>query len=194
MKKLICFALALAMILVSGASALAGYERTGTFRTPITAAFSSGQQDKYAFWTGNEEQRALLAILIAEDMIRQDYTDYNACFPVRDLSCVLFNTGAHSDNDIQIYYMCFDAYLLVDFDPEANTASFRIDRQNPDADYFTNSYIAEKNNGHHSTVRLNYTYPADFPEGTSAFSRAMSRWLSYAEQHPELALPAGLND
>ena len=192
MKKTICAILAAVIVLSVNTAALG--ESTGTFSTPITAAFCSGQADRYAFWTGTEEQRALLAILVAEDMCRQDYSAYNACFPVTDLSCVLYNPGAHTDNRIQVYYMCADAYLLVDYYPDTNTASFRIDRQMPDDVYFTEYYIQSRNNGFHQAVQLNYTYPADFPEGTAAFFRAMKQWLRYYEQHPELALPAGLND
>ena len=34
---------------------------------------------------------ALLAILLAEDFAREDYTGYNSCFPVSSLSCGFMN-------------------------------------------------------------------------------------------------------
>ena len=185
-KKLICFALVLSAVLFLCAGALA-YDRSGSFYAPITASFCSGESDRYAFWTKNAEQAGLLTVLIAQDLMRQNYTDYNYCFPIDTQSCVTYNSGSHSDRDIHVIYMCFDAYLVAYYDADTGMVRYWIDKQNPDVDYFVRNYVSTTNNGYHRNIFWNMDTSMVFPEPTSAFSSAFSKWNRYLEQHPELA-------
>ena len=187
MKKAICVILILSVILsVCSAGLASSDDRSGTFYAPITAAFCSGQSDKYSYWTQNADQAALLAILIAQDMARENYTDYNYCFPIDYLSCVTFNPGKHADRDIHVIYMCFDAYLIAHYDSDSGNVSYWIDKQIPETDIFIKHYVSSVNNGYHQSIYWNMDYSMTFPEGTAAFSGAMRKWNSYLEQHPEL--------
>lgn len=185
MKKLICFVLVLSAVLSLCAGALA-YDRSGSFYAPITALFCSGQRDKYAFWTQNAEQAGLLSVLIAQDMMRENYTDYNYCFPIDSQACITYNSGNHSDRDIHVIYMCFDAYLIAHYDADSGTVRYWIDKQMPDSDYFVKHYVSTVNNGYHKYVYWNMDTGSTFLDPTAAFSSACSRWSRYLEQHPEL--------
>ena len=186
-RKAICVALVMAVVLSACTAGLAfNIGRSGSLSAPITAAFCRDQPDKYAYWTQNAEQAALLAVLIAEDMAREKYTDYNYCFPVRDLSCVTFNQGSHVDRDIHVIYMCADAYLIAYYDSDSGNVRYWIDEQMPDINDFVYHYVSAVNNGYHKNVYWNMDYTMDFPEGNAAFSNAMKKWNSYLQQHPEL--------
>ena len=205
MKKLTSVIIALVIILTEAAACAGGwvvpkknqggtlicdgpasYERSGSFYAPITAAFCNGQQDKYAFWTQNAEQAAMLAILICEDFKRQNYSDYNACFPYSSLSCVTFNTGNHADRDVHAIYMCGDACLIACYEADSGQVRYWIDRQYPEVEEFVHHYVAKANNGYHQKIYWNMDISMDFPEPVSSYEKAITKWNKYLEQHPEL--------
>ena len=183
MKKLVCCLLVLVFVVSCSAAAL-GEWAYGAFYPSITKAFSGGRGDEYSYWTNDNTQLALLAILLCEDMKREDYSAYNACFPIDYLSGVLYHTGKRPDNTIKVVYACTDAYLAIEYNMDYDTAFYTVDRQIPDYDAFE-SYVKRANGGDYSGVWYNY-YPFDFYDPVPAFSTAAQTWSNYLDHHPEL--------
>ena len=186
MKKLLCCLLVLSVLLVSVPAAVCAE----SYNPSITKTFSRGQSDEYRYWTMDSTQLALLAILLAEDMMREDYTAYNSCFPISSVSCVLYHSGKRKDNKIKVMYVCADAYLSVVYNIDKGKDSYTIDRQMPDIASFP-SYVS-KNGGSYDSSWYNY-YNFDLYDPTPAYLMASEVWSNYHDHHPELDsnLPRG---
>ena len=182
MKRVAAILLALAVVL--GCASALGDERYGAFEPKITKTFSNGQPDEYRFWTNDGTQMALLTVLLAEDMKREDYPAYNACFPIANFSIVLYNTGGSSDPVIKVWYVCSDGYLAIEYDTDMDTAFYIIDDTVPDYEGFP-SYVEKQSGEWFNASWMNY-YNFDFYDAVPAFTMAMQTWNSYLDHHPEL--------
>ena len=178
-KKSIGFLLILVLCFTSLTTGASSLPTKGGFDPAITNTFCDGQADVYSYWTGTPENRALLAILLTQDLMRQDYLAYNSTFPYNNMSCVLYHSGKRKDQSICVVYYCFDAWLTITYNASMQTAFYSIDRTMPDWDDFTN-YVSKVNDGWYSGAY--YVFETD------AFATSIQKWNQYLDSHPYLVV------
>ena len=179
MKRGIAFALLLVILFSAFGAEAVSLPKQGGYDPVITNTFCENQADVYGYWTDTAENRALLAILLAQDLMRQNYLAYNSSLPYYDMTCVLYHSGKRKDQSICVVYYCFDVWMSITYNAEMKTAFFSIDHTVPEWDQFTN-YVNNLNDGWFSGVY--YVYE------TEAFSSAMSKWNRFKEAHPYLTV------
>ena len=185
MKKIIAVFLVLAVLLAAFPAASADdFLPYGGYYPSIVKAFSRGQADEYSFWTRDNTQTALLAILLVQDMMREDYSAYNRCFPTSSLSCVMYNTGRRDSNTIKAMYVCSDGYLSLEYDLDIDTVMYYIDDRNPSIEAFP-AYVTGNYGQYFDSCIYNY-YNFDLYDPTPAYSMAAQAWSNYHDHHPEL--------
>ena len=177
MKKLTAFVILLMMLFSVSYAEEVSLPTMSGYDPVITNKFCENQADVYGYWTDTPENRALLAILLTQDLMRQDYLAYNSSFPYANMSCVLYHSGKRKDQSICVVYYCADALMAITYNAEMQTAFYSIDRTISDWDQFTN-YVTKQNDGWFSGVYSVFE--------TDAFSSAISKWNRYLETHPYL--------
>ena len=176
-KKSLGLLLLLVMIFSVMSAEAVSLPTKGGFDPVITNTFCEGQSDVYSYWTETPENRALLAILLAQDLMRQDYLAYNSSFPYDFMSCILYHSGKRKDQSICVVYYCFDVWMSITYNASMKTAFYSIDRTLPDWDKFTD-YVSRLNDGWYSGAY--YVYE------TAAYSTAIRKWNQYLDAHPYL--------
>ena len=179
MKKVAPFTILLVMLFTVSCAEEVTLPTKGGYDPVITNKFCEIQTDVYDYWTNTPENRAMLAILLAQDLMRQDYLAYNSTFPYANMSCVLYHSGKRKDQSICVVYYCADVWMSITYNAEMKTAFYSIDRTIPDWDQFIN-YVNKLNDGWFSGVY--YVFE------TEAFSNAISKWNRYLEAHPYLVV------
>ena len=159
----------------------------GAFTPNITNAFGEGHGELYSWWTNTEENRALLTILLREDLIRQDYTAFNYVFPVSNLSVLLYHDGRKKDDSIcAVYYG--DAMISITYNAYTRTAFYNIDWDTGQINTSQIvSYTNKLNDGWYNSEQRMYIIDSNgFEDSSPAFSSAIQKWNEYLDKHPYL--------
>ena len=185
MKKLLVILMVLVLALSSVTAVLADY--SGFFTTGITSSFCQGKTNRYAYWTKNKERRALLAIVLTQDLLRQDYLTYNALQPMPSLAGIIYSGNSKSGGVITVIYVGDNCCLEISYFPDNDQASYQpvsgsYDYQTMPA--YARS-LADKDN---MDIQFTYHTNSAFGDSTDACSKAYNLWNSYLSEHPELQL------
>ena len=184
-KKTFILLLALTLITALFPTALADY--TGVYSTDITTSFCRGESDRYSYWTRSDEQASLLAILLTQDLMREDYLAYNTLQPVDSLACIIYAAGENRiSNCITLLYFADGACMKIYYYPTNDQASYSTENYTDLSDIvqYARTLAAADN----EKVRFTFDPSSDFGDSTAAFGKAYGIWQSYYEQHPELRL------
>lgn len=185
-KMVLFLVLSLVLLLISPACS-ADFDTnrlTGSFYPAAAERICSGTSDPYGFWTQDSSYKSFLAIALEKDFCREEPLGYNYCFPINSLACVLSYSGARKDNTIRVMYVCFDAYLTMDYNLDTRRVSFAMDKTIPEIESF-HTYVDNLNQGYYGSQF--YTYEDyGFYEANDSFNSGFRLWTRFSEQHPEL--------
>ena len=123
LKKLICLALALTMLLT--ACAFAESDEDNFFTPNLANSFDASTQE----WFSTSYNRALLTILLILDcdktLVEKGLLDSSG-------SITRSSYVGLTDDILAVYYHCVDGDLLIMYSPELGTAAFGVNRASDD--------------------------------------------------------------